>query len=75
LFGQFEEVVNGGKLTLPSISDWQKDNNVAIEKLTNRILSIEKRLLEIDNDTPGERIRMRGELEGLKFALTTIKND
>jgi len=32
LFGQFEEVVNGGKLTLPSISDWQKDNNVAIEK-------------------------------------------
>jgi hypothetical protein len=75
LFGQFEEVVNGGKLTLPGISDWQKDNNVAIEKLTNRILSIEKRLLEIDNDTPGERIRMRGELEGLKFALTTIKND
>ena len=75
LFGQFEEVVNGGKLTLPGISDWQKDNNVAIEKLTNRILSIEKRLLEIDNDTPEERIRMRGELEGLKFALITIKND
>jgi hypothetical protein len=75
LFGQFEEVVNGGKLTFPSASDWQKDNSVAIEKLTNRILSVEKRLLEIDNDTPEERIRMRGELEGLRFALTTIKSD
>jgi hypothetical protein len=75
LFGQFEEVVNRGKLTLPSIKGWEQDNSVAIEKLNNRILCIEKRLLEIDNDKPEERIRMRGKLESLKFALTTIKNN
>ena len=32
-----------------------------------------KQLIEVDNDPELDRIKLRGEIEGLNYALTTIK--
>lgn len=52
---------------------WQSDNSKLIVAISNRISAIERRLMEIDSDTLEERIKMRGELEGLLFALNIVK--
>jgi hypothetical protein len=43
------------------------------EQLELRKKNIEKRLIEVDTDSELERIKLRGEIEGLNYALTTIK--
>jgi hypothetical protein len=54
---------------------WQPDNSKIIDAVSNRISAIERRLMEIDSDTLEERIKMRGELEGLQFALNIAKTN
>ncbi|MCG8697688.1 MAG: hypothetical protein MI922_06500 [Bacteroidales bacterium] len=40
--------------------------------LEKRKIKIEKRLIENDEDSQGDRIKLRGELEGINYAIKTI---
>jgi hypothetical protein len=73
LIEQFQSISEGESIDIPAAADWRADNSNAIQKITGRITAIEKRLIEQDTDSTENRIKMRGELEGLKFALTTIQ--
>jgi hypothetical protein len=42
-------------------------------QLDSRKTSIEKRLIENDNDSLEDRIRLRGEIDGINYAISTIK--
>ena len=41
--------------------------------LESRKTTIEKRLIENDQDSPEDRIRLRGEIDGINYALSSIK--
>lgn len=43
-----------------------------LEALEKRKAKIEKRLIENDQDTQEDRIKLRGELEGLNYAIKTV---
>ena len=43
-----------------------------ISQIEDRKLFIEKQLIEVDNISKEDRIKLRGELTGLSFALETI---
>jgi hypothetical protein len=47
-------------------------NNILLQ-LENRKATIEKRLIEEDNDTNIDRVKLRGELEGIVFSINSIK--
>jgi hypothetical protein len=76
LMDQYRAITVGEvpEITVFTSSSWDPNNNIAIEKITNRITAIERRLIELDTDTSSERMKMRGELEGLKFALIAIQH-
>lgn len=76
LMDQYRSITAGEvpDISPPLSSSWNPDTSVAIDKITNRISAIERRLIELDTDTSNERMKMRGELEGLKFALIAINH-
>jgi len=53
------------------------DDDTIFKKIVNRLeqrkQTIEQRLIENDDDTELERIKMRGEIDGINYALETIK--
>jgi hypothetical protein len=46
-------------------------NNI-LEQLEMRKKNIEKRLIEVDKDSEFDRVRLRGEIDGINFAINTI---
>lgn len=76
LMNQYHNIAMGEvpEITVSVSSSWNPDNTIAIDKIKKRISSIEQRLIELDTDTSGNRTKMRGELEGLKFALIAIQH-
>ena len=52
----------------------EKSIHTICKTIEIRLDSLEKRLIESDTDTPEERNRIRGEVEGLKFSLKVILN-
>lgn len=49
------------------------DINQVIDQLDTKKKLLEKRLMENDTDSPIDRATLRGEIEGLKYALNVIK--
>jgi hypothetical protein len=64
----FKEILHGREVQINKDENWALGNSIASVQIKDRISSIEKRLIEVDNDAPDERMKLRGELEGLKFA-------
>lgn len=62
------------EITVPASSSWNPGNSIAVDKIKNRITAIEQRLIGLDTDSSDDRVKMRGELEGLKFALIAIQH-
>jgi hypothetical protein len=54
------------------IDDDQLFNKI-IDRLIQRKRTIELRLIENDDDSESDRIRMRGEIDGINYSLETIK--
>ena len=54
------------------ISD-EKIFEKVVDQLKVRKRTIEQRLIENDGDSDSERIKMRGEIDGINYALETIK--
>lgn len=73
LIQQFKAIIVGEQPELPTYSYMPLDHNPIREKIEYRIAAIEKRLIELDSDSREERIKMRGELDGLKFALQLMQ--
>ena len=73
LVQQYKTVVETEKSLIPIETNWMGDNTIAKEKIKSRILIIEKRLMEFDTDTPDDRMKLRGELEGLRFAMHCLE--
>jgi len=53
------------------------DNDQLFKKIVDRLIqrkqTIEQRLIENDDDPESDRIKMRGEIDGINYALDTIK--
>jgi hypothetical protein len=49
------------------------DINQVIDQLNDKKTLLEKRLMQNDTDSPIDRATLRGEIEGLKYALNAIK--
>lgn len=50
----------------------EKSFKLIISQLEKRRKAIEERLIENDQDSKGKRLQLRGELEGIRYALRTI---
>lgn len=68
----FYKLVSGDKMI--EIFDLSADKafKEIIEQLETRKKTIEKRLIENDQDTKEDRLKLRGELEGINYSLKTI---
>lgn len=69
----FHKLVNGEEKIEGFIISAEESFNKIIEQLENRKRHIEKRLIEIDNDPLNERIKLRGEIEGIAYAINTVR--
>lgn len=70
----FKNLTNGDgkKVELFNVSAEKAFKDI-ITQLENRRGAIEKRLIENDQDSREIRLKLRGELEGIKYSLKTIK--
>ncbi len=76
-FEQFRDnfrSLSEGKNDEVKIFDYRADESFTkiIDQLAKRKQEIEKRLIENDQDTKEDRLKLRGELEGINYSLTTI---
>lgn len=70
----FKKLANGeeAKDGLIDVSAEKSFKEIVLQ-LEKRKNSIQERLIENDSDSKNSRLQLRGELEGIKFALKTIK--
>lgn len=69
----FYKLVNGEEKIEGFIISAEESFNKITEQLENRKKFIESRLIEIDNDPINERIRLRGEIDGIVYAINAVK--
>lgn len=69
----FKGLCNGDDTIVPFTDSDKNNNNFIIHQLEKRKEAIETRLIENDQDGPNDRIKLRGELEGIQYALQVIR--
>ncbi len=71
----FYSLFNGDGNVEDFVLDKDKSVEKILEQLNIRKQNIEKRLIENDNDGISERSRLRGELDGILYAIRTIQTN
>lgn len=69
----FYSLVSGNKTPENLILKLNSSDAEILKQLEERKSTIEKRLIEFDNDTGSERMRLRGEIEGLNYAIKLLR--
>jgi len=69
----FNNLVNGKNIVEAFDISSAKVFEKILNQLNGRKATVEKRLIEEDSDALEDRIKLRGELEGLNYAISTIK--
>jgi hypothetical protein len=70
----FYGLAAGEKKIEPFILRSEKSFDGVLEQLETRKKNIEKRLIEVDKDSESDRIRLRGEIDGINYAISTVKS-